>query len=257
MKNRIFAILLFCALILPLRCILTVPAEAEETEASVVVSWEMEDAVVPIVTEYHWDPDNLCYVREAVSQPTVKLENAAPAKVKILLQTGGGQNVHYTVSFTEADGITTQVESDSPSSGTLTAENTSAVFESKIHITGVTASSVQTTNRVKIGIYTVSLHAEDTPILKVTPVEEEPCEEQPEEIPSENVPEVPAEDPPEEEQPEETPTEEVPTEEEAPAEEPAEEKVPEEKPPSQESASEETEEEKNPQNPEERELRIF
>lgn len=169
--------------------------DAPEETQSVIVSWEITEASVSIAEGvYRWDTETLQYVWVPLDKPY--LSSTTPAEVVIRLESSGESNVNYTISYAEAEGITTQIESALPSSGTLTGENAAAVYESKIHITGITPSSVPTTNRVKIGTYMVSLHPlteepEALAAAEMPPEEELPPEEQP---PEENVqpPEQPA-----------------------------------------------------------------
>lgn len=202
--------------------------DAPEATLSVTVSWEITEASVSIAEGvYRWDTETLQYVWVPLDKPY--LSSTTPAEVVIQLESSGELNMDYTISYTEASGIITHVESDSPLSGTLTAENAAAVYESKIHITGVTTSFAQETDRIIIGTYTVSLHTADTPTPLVEEEftedilpEEETAEEEisseevfTEEEPSERQPieaKPPEEQPIEEEPPGEQPSEEIPNE---------------------------------------------
>lgn len=214
-----------------------VTASAEDA-LSVTVSWEITEASVSIAEGvYRWDTETLQYVWVPLDKP--HLSSTTPAEVVIRLESSGKSNVNYTISYTGSEGIDTQVESDSPDSGTLTGENKAADYESKIHITGITPSFAQEVERFKIGTYTVILNAADTPtpIIEELLSEEQPIEEQP---PVEDAPE---EQPSEEEPPEEQPPEEQPPEEQPPEEQPPEEEPPEEQPIEEEPAEEQPSEE--------------
>lgn len=174
--------------------------DAPEATLSVTVSWEITEASVSIAEGvYRWDTETLQYVWVPLDKPY--LSSTTPAEVVIRMESSGESNVNYTISYTGGEGIATHVESDSPDSGTLTGENRAAVYESKIHITGITPSFAHEAERFKIGTYTVSLNAADTPtpIIEELLSEEQPIEEQP-----------PVEDAPEEQPIEEEPSEEMP-----------------------------------------------